>query len=149
MMVTKGNNMAKIGRPTKYTPELAKNICDAVSTHPYGLSTLVQMFDSFPTPETIRVWRLEKEEFSLMYARAKLIQADILAEHCLDIAYDCSGKESYFRSRLLIDTHKWLASKLLPKQYGDRFLVEKNKEETSQEAEEYCKKYEEKHKKEF
>jgi hypothetical protein len=83
-------------------------------------------------PSTIYLWRLKYPSFSEMYAQAKMIQADILAEECLSIADDDSqdtkinmltgeevcNTEFIARSRLRIDTRKWLAAKLLPKQYG-------------------------------
>jgi hypothetical protein len=66
-----------------------------------------------------------------------MFQAEFMAEDILDIAdddskdikYDEDGNEScnaefVARSRLRIDTRKWLASKLAPKIYGDRSIVE-------------------------
>lgn len=119
------------GRPTDYTPELAAHICELVATHTCGLNRLCLMYDELPSKFTINLWRHKHHEFSLQYAKAKLFQADLLAEECLEIAdddsqdvkYDKDGNEScntefVARSRLKIDTRKWLASKLLPKQYG-------------------------------
>ena len=63
-----------------------------------------------------------------MYARAKLQQADILAEQCLEIADDCNSN-NYATSQIEIDTRKWLASKLLPKQYGDKYILDQKSEE--------------------
>lgn len=79
----------------------------------------------------MRRWRLEHAEFSAKYARAKLAQADILAEECLEIA-DNSTPENVTVDRLRTDTRKWLASKLLPKQYGDKMLLEQKTEENEQ-----------------
>lgn len=139
----------KMGRPTKYSEELADKICKAVSTSPYGLTQICRENMDFPDPETIRVWRLENLNFSGKYANAKLLQADILTEFCLDISDESKkdkiinedGKE-YFngeyvaRSRLRVDTRKWLASKLLPKQYGDRRELEEEKEKNEELREE-------------
>jgi hypothetical protein len=71
-----------------------------------------------------------------------MLQADLLAEECLDISDDSrqdirvteDGKtmidgEFVARSRLRVDTRKWLASKLLPRQYGDKSLLEQKTEE--------------------
>jgi hypothetical protein len=71
-------------------------------------------------------------------------QADLLAEECLeisddahdDIKYDKDGNETcntefVARARLRIDTRKWLAAKLLPKQYGDAKKEENTKEDKS------------------
>lgn len=100
-----------------------------------GLGEICGDIKDLPVPSTIRLWRLNNPEFSAKYARAKLIQADILAEDCLDIAA-ISTPESYGPDRLRIDVRKWLASKLLPKQYGDRVLLEQKTEENEQLKEE-------------
>lgn len=78
----------------------------------------------------------ENEEFSKMYARAKEIRAHVLAEEILSIADDSSGDytvndkgeevadhENIQRSRLRVDTRKWIASKMLPKTYGEKVDV--------------------------
>jgi len=82
-------------------------------------------------------------EFLKQYARAKEESADALAEEMLEIADDGrndwmarnggtddegNARENTYvlngehiqRSRVRIDTRKWLASKLKPKKYGDR-----------------------------
>lgn len=130
-----------IGRPTKYTQKLANKICDIVATHPWGLKKICAEFPELPRHVTINEWRLHNSAFSTQYAKAKLIQADLLAEDCIDIAddvqhdtitktnkdgeeYDVANNEWINRSRLRVDTRKWLAAKLLPKQYGDAKRVE-------------------------
>lgn len=137
------------GRPTIYSEKLAKKICQTVATTSHGIKKICRMNPDFPDPDTIRMWRLEKDDFSGQYAKAKLAQADILAEDCLDIADDDSGDlrmtkdgdevfngEFAARSRLRVDTRKWLASKLIPKVYGDRLELEKKEEENSELREE-------------
>lgn len=123
---------AKVGRPTGYTPELATLICERVATSTFGLNKLCAMYDDMPSKFTVNLWRYKHPEFSIQYALAKLVQADLLAEECMEIADDDSedtkintltgeevaNNEFIARSRLRIDTRKWLAAKLLPKQYG-------------------------------
>lgn len=141
----KNKSEKKLGRPTKFNDELAQDIIVTVATSPYGIRKICAQNPHFPTPETIRVWRYENKSFSAQYAQAKLDQANILAEECLEIADDSTfdirvndngdeviNSEFVARSRLKIDTRKWLASKLLPKQYGDSF--EKNKMEEENES---------------
>ena len=120
------------GRPTLYNEDLAALICERVATTTLGLHRLCCAYDDLPSKFTVNLWRYKYPEFSTLYAQAKLHQADLLAEECLEIADDTTGDlsidpESGFetcnnefiaRSRLRIDTRKWLASKLLPKQYG-------------------------------
>ncbi len=77
------------------------------------------------------------------YTRARAIQADRMAEEIIEIADDATndfmerrGKdgtkkvefnsENVNRSRLRIDTRKWLAGKLKPKVYGDKQTVDVN-----------------------
>ena len=125
------------GRPTNYCPEICAYICKIVSTNPYGLKKLTRLFPGMPSETTINEWRHDHDECAVEYNKAKLKQADLLAEECLDIADDVSedtiisdegfercNTEFVNRSRLRIDTRKWLASKLLPKQYGDKKEIE-------------------------
>ncbi len=154
------------GRPTLYSLERAQKICEIVSTHPYGLKKLRSMYpDIFPEETSVYLWRIVHEDFSKMYALAKANQADILAEECLNIADDDSkdiryGKdgeellnaEFVQRSRVRIDTRKWLASKLLPKMYGDRKEVEQLQDENARVKEELAElraKLDEKNKSEY
>ena len=122
-----------MGRPSDYNEEIAALVCERVATITCGLAKMCDMYDDMPTQSTVNLWRYRHPEFSAQYALAKLKQADLLAEECLDISddnsrdikYDKDGNEScnsefVQRSRLRIDTRKWLASKLLPKAYGDR-----------------------------
>lgn len=130
--------MAKpTGRPCGFNQEMADLICERVSTHSCGLQRLCNMFDDMPVKSTINLWRSQFPAFSAQYALAKLKQADLLAEEIIEIADDSRGditineqgeevinSEFVARSRLRIDTRKWLASKLLPKQYGDKTQTE-------------------------
>ena len=80
-------------------------------------------------------------EFSEQYARAREQQQEFYAEEILDIADD--GQNDYMerlnkngeiemvvnheniqRSRLRVDTRKWIMSKLAPKKYGDKVQQE-------------------------
>lgn len=123
-----------MGRPTKYTQELADSICEAISTTSKGLRAICA--ENNITTFTILKWLNENAEFSTQYARAKEAQADVLAEEILEIADDTSkdqmtikknGKNEVVensewinRSRLRVDARKWIASKLKPKKYGDK-----------------------------
>lgn len=121
------------GRPTTYNEQIANLVCERVATHNIGLIRLCKMYDDMPDHSTIKLWRYKHQEFSSQYAQAKMHQSDLLAEECLDIADDCANDwidsedgnlkfncDHFQRARLRIDTRKWLACKLLPKQYGDR-----------------------------
>jgi hypothetical protein len=124
----------------EYTDELGKEICDTVACSPTGLSKLCADRPHWPKKTTIYKWRVHIPSFAEQYARARLAQADVLAEDCTDIADDDSNDtiidpetgqpkcnhEWIARSRLRLDTRKWLAAKFLPKLYCDRQQVDTN-----------------------
>jgi hypothetical protein len=70
-----------------------------------------------PDRETVRRWRRENEEFRGQYARARVDQADSLAEEIVAIA---DTEKDPAKARVRIDARKWYASKLNPKTYGDK-----------------------------
>jgi len=93
-----------------------------------------------PHLDTIFDWLAKHEQFSELYAHAREARAELHAEEILEIADDArndfmereakSGEtftaldtEAVLRSRLRIDTRKWLLSKLLPRQYGDKMQI--------------------------
>lgn len=124
------------GRPLAYTQDIADRICEQIATTSQSLRTIC-LNDDFPSVATILNWLKEDTEgFLAQYTRAKEMQADYLAEEMLDIAddgsndfmtivkgdkeYTVENKEFTNRSRLRVDTRKWIASKLKPKKYGDK-----------------------------
>jgi hypothetical protein len=122
-----------MGRPTKYNQELANLICERVATHEVGLQRLCSMYADMPDKTTINKWRYKYHEFSTQYAQAKISQIETLMDEIIDIADDSTrdeminehgvrvcNSEFIARSRLRIDTRKWLASKLIPRLYGDK-----------------------------
>ncbi len=132
--------MADKGRPSKYSQQLADKICAKI-IEGFSLRTVCKP-DDMPCVATILTWLREKPDFLAQYEKAKEEQADALAEEMLDIADDGTNDwmENYSkdgenlgwkvngehvqRSRLRLDTRKWIASKLKPKKYGDRVLQE-------------------------
>lgn len=127
--------MAKTGRPTTYTKQLAAKICQRLSE---GTSLrTVCLSDKMPAASTIFLWMQKYPEFSEQYARAKQESADAMAEEILDIADDGSNdwmeiqlqgghikevvnNEAVQRSKLRVETRKWIMAKMKPKKYGDK-----------------------------
>lgn len=128
-----GKERNPIGRPTDYNQELADRICEVVATSTHGTKKLTKIHEWMPADVTIYKWRYRHPEFACKYAEAKARQADLLAEEIIEIADD-GLNDTYVddqgnvkvdtdivqRSRLRIDTRKWIACKLLPKVYGER-----------------------------
>ena len=131
---------AKAGQPTKYNKKIADDICGHIVK---GLSTReIERIDGMPCMKTIFNWLndKDKEYFLQQYTRAKEVQTEHLAEEMLEIADDAQndwmkrqGKEDedYWvangehiqRSRLRIETRKWLMGKLKPKKYGEKQMI--------------------------
>lgn len=137
----------KNGRPTIYTLKLAKQVCKALAISTHGLRKVCQNNPNFPCADTILMWRLENKEFSALYDNAKQHQIEALADDMLDIADDAINdyrqdkdgndvidSEHIQRSRVRIDTRKWLCAKLMPKKYGDRTITESTVKVTHEEA---------------
>ncbi len=135
------------GRPTIYSDDLANEICNAIACSSKGIRRLYNECAHFPTPDTIYRWVKEHREFSDQYARAKRQQIEVIIDEIMGIADDTSndystnedGKlicnhEHIQRSRLRIDTRKWLAAKLAPRLYGDKVQIEETREAISQET---------------
>jgi len=93
------------------------------------------------SPSKICAEASKNPEFAEQYARAMDIRVENLADELIDIAEDGSNdwmerqnrdgstyiafdREAIERSRLRIDTRKWIASKLKPKKYGDRIQAD-------------------------
>lgn len=92
-----------------------------------------------PGQTTVFKWLAENEAFAKQYAHAREAQAEKLADEIIEIADDGTndygfkedsdkdgdGAKPVFlaehvqRSKLRVDSRKWVASKLHPKKYGD------------------------------
>jgi hypothetical protein len=112
----------KMGRPSDYTPEIADEICTRLANGESLRAICGSDRDDFmPSIGTVLRWVGEKPDFQKQYARAREIQAETHADDIVTIA---DGKEEddsvrTARDRLRVDARKWVASKLLPKKYGE------------------------------
>ena len=124
------------GRPSDFTPEIAKTICERL----VGGESLRDMCEDedLPSARTVHRWIVENEEFRQQYTHAREAQAETIFDEILDIADDGRNDwmvrrgrgdedmgwkengEAISRSRLRVDARKWMASKLAPKKYGEK-----------------------------
>ncbi len=123
------------GRPTIYSEELATTICQRLAEGE-SLRDICQDED-MPVRSTVHLWVIKnKEGFSDQYTSAREVQALGWAEEILGISDDGSndtyrdekGNERVDtdivqRSKLRVDTRKWLLSKVLPKVYGEELKL--------------------------
>lgn len=129
-----------MGRPSLYTPELADRICRRLAE---GESLRAICRDAeMPGVSTVFAWLQADEAFRTKYTRAREVQAELMADELLEIADDgqndwmekfnkdgdaigwAENGEALRRSQLRVATRQWIASKLLPKKYGDKQQVE-------------------------
>ena len=133
-----------MGRPSKYTRKVADEICRRLAE---GESLRGICGDGhLPHRESVRRWLRDNEEFRRQYARAREDQADAIFEEMLEIADDARNDwmerkartakgvatdgapvlnvEAITRSRLRVETRKWMIAKLAPKKYGERVEVD-------------------------
>ena len=136
------------GRPSTYTSQLADEICEWLAMG-NPLTTYCKQ-PGKPNYSTVMhwIWRESefKEDFSIRYARAREQQAEYMSDQIIEIADDSSGDmviktdkkgrqfealdhENVNRSRLRIDSRKWIASKLRPKKFGDASSVKLSDED--------------------
>lgn len=131
-----GEAMADRGRPVTYTRDVADVICDRLAD---GM-TLREICrgDGMPPESTVRMWATDdRDGFAARYARARELGYQAMADELMEIADDgtndwmkrqmqdgstgdVENHEALARSRLRVDTRKWMLSKVLPKVYGDK-----------------------------
>lgn len=127
----------KPGRPSKFSQELADTICNGLAV---GKSLReVCRADEMPDRDTVLRWLHSRPAFYGQYAQAKRSGLDAMAEDIIEISdegsndwmaandpenagYRANG-EHIARSRLRVDTRKWIMSKLAPKKYGEKLEI--------------------------
>lgn len=124
------------GRLRTFSAELGAEICSRIGS---GESLrAICRDDGMPSEATVRGWVIDGvgDEFAAQYKRARDLLAFGWAEQLIEIADDRANDtykdengvvrvdhEAIARSRLRVDTRKWLLSKVLPKLYGDRITA--------------------------
>lgn len=128
----------KNGRPPIYSEELADRVCTRLAEG-QTLNEICRADDT-PSKQTVTQWVLKDVDgFADRYAQAREAGYHVMADEVLEIADDGrndwmerNGKddegwqlngEHFQRSRLRVDSRKWMLSKVLPKIYGDRVDV--------------------------
>lgn len=126
-----------LGRPSDYSLELVSRICSRIADGESLKS--ICLAEDMPTKSSVYLWLAAHKEFSDMYTRAKEDCADTLADEILEISDDGSNDwmakndpdnpgwqvngEHINRSRLRVDSRKWIAAKLKPRKYGEKVAV--------------------------
>lgn len=124
------------GRPTKYTPALADEICDRLANG--ETLTSICTDEHMPERRTVIRWKTaDVDGFMSRYVRAREDQRELWSDELIDISDDgrndwmekrvgrdetitVLNKEAVDRSKLRADTRKWLLTKLDRITYGDK-----------------------------
>jgi len=143
--------------------EVKDFLIEQVSTNGKNLHSIKRHHPAFPDVTTVYPWFKKDEKFAQQYAQAKRTAMDFMAEEIVTIADDGSNDymeimdkngdptgawkfkgEHVMRSKLRIDTRKWIMSKLMPSKYGEKIQVEHTqtplKEKTYEQLEEMARK---------
>ena len=118
-----------------YSPEIAETILERLGDGE-GLIAICRD-DGMPSDGAVRHWvATDHDGFAAKYAQARARGYERLSDEILELSDDNSrdvrvgedGRETVdyevvARSRLRVDSRKWLLSKLLPKTYGDKIDV--------------------------
>lgn len=121
-----------------YSDELGEAIC-AYIAEGMVLPKICKM-PGMPTMRNIFYWVVKNPEFKIKYELASEVRAEVMIEEMIEIAddksedclqdtwngktFDVENREFIQRSRVRIETRKWIASKIKPKKYGDRQTIE-------------------------
>ena len=127
----KPSSKDKPAHEVRYSDELAIKVCERIATTPISMALICRQPD-MPSYTAFFRWLRDHEEFREMYVIAKQEQVELLMEQCLDIVDDDSndiittddGRKiintaALRRAKMKVDFRKWLASKLLPRKYGN------------------------------
>lgn len=117
-----------------YTAELAERICAEIIDGK-SVRTICKM-EGMPDRATVVRWLRKHEDFKALYDRACIERAEAYAEEIIDIADDGSNdyvpdgdghmrfdSEHVQRSKLRVDSRKWICAKMKPKKYGEKLAV--------------------------
>lgn len=119
----------------RYTPDLANEILYEIASGRFINGVCKD--PGMPHERSVRLWVINDHDgFAAKYAQACEMRADRLFEETIEIADDGSidmdmetGKilyENVQRSKLRIDTRKFMISKMVPKKYGPPATIQIN-----------------------
>jgi len=121
--------------PRALTPELKDEVCRRIADGATVREFAAQ--GGMPGKSTIFAELRRDPEFADAYAKAREMQLESWEDELLAIADDVSrdvvtrpdggaafDHEHIARSKLRVDTRKWIMSKRLPRRYGDRVAQE-------------------------
>lgn len=120
-----------MARSSEFDQEIADRLCEWLAEG-RSLNKFCEL-DGNPAQTTIRRWRESNPEFRSQYAQARIDQYYVYADQIIDIADDGlndtyvddkgnirTDHDVVHRSKLRVESRKWLLSKRIPHEFGDR-----------------------------
>lgn len=135
--------MAGQGRHSEYTSEIGNRICDLVATDTACLDEICAKYPDLPCSDTVYTWRHRHPDFAEKYLQAMQSRSHLYAEETLKIArekstfVDAEGNHKIDPGyvawqKMNVNLRQWHASKLAPKTYGDKQIIEQTTTENEQ-----------------
>ena len=127
---------SKPASKVRYNADIAARLCERIATTPQSMLQICEAPD-MPGIATVFRWLRDHPDFREMYVIAKQEQVEILMDECFQIVDDTSndlivtadGRKipnpvAVQRAKLRVNYRKWIASKLLPRKYGNNAQLE-------------------------
>jgi hypothetical protein len=112
------------GRPSLYTLELAKRVCELIAIEPISLPKICAKYRDIPSHDTIKTWKATLPEFSAMYYEAKEEQADALADYTWERVQEVSEEPAAVaKASLELKFAQWQNARLAPKRWREKTEV--------------------------
>lgn len=135
-----------VGRPSDYTVWKAKAICMRL-TMGQSLRSICER-SLYPSRHAVFRWLTNNEEFRDQYAQARELQQELYLDEMFEIADDSRNDymeglskngeshekfnaEHVQRSRLRIDTRKWVMERMATKKYGAKQTLDHQSSDNS------------------
>ena len=109
-------------KKSEYSDELIELLFDAIINDTRPLKVILLTNPDFPHIITFYRWLRDDPDLQARYLEVKKVQSHVLIDEIISIADDPANCEPAIHqwAKLRIDTRKWLATRLLPKIYGDK-----------------------------
>jgi hypothetical protein len=108
------------GRKSSYTAAMGARVCQSLASGRSLRKTL--KLAGMPRQKAVRLWLEKYPDFAERFAKARVQGIEAHIDGILDLA-DSATPENAAAVRLRVDTRKWIASKIVPKIYGDHLTV--------------------------
>lgn len=115
-----------VGRPSSFSAAILDEVINRVSLGEF-VSHVLASNPEFPSFATLYRWLQKHDEYRISYALAREAQAARLVEECVEISDQAQHEDNAAKvqaARLRVDTRKWVAARLAPREWGEKQQIE-------------------------